>query len=164
MVKVPLSREQREQPGAFSTMQSTQTPGKETHIWVKCVWKQIPETDGDVELNNYSNSSCILRTPGMGPRAFYCIQPHNHSVDKINYLIKEKVESQRTEKTCKYHRGRTQPRHYFNPSRTTKSTIILSHLSVSEERECQIYKANLKQGVSRMQKVEEHFHELGFHM
>lgn len=54
-------------------MQSTQTPGKETHIWVKCGWKQISETDGDVELNHYSNSAHILRTPATGLRAFYCI-------------------------------------------------------------------------------------------
>lgn len=54
-------------------MQSTQTPGKETHIWVKCGWKQISETDGDVELNHYSNSAHILRTPATGLRASYCI-------------------------------------------------------------------------------------------
>lgn len=30
--------------GAFLAMQSTQTPGKGTHIWVKCGWKQSPET------------------------------------------------------------------------------------------------------------------------
>lgn len=132
MVKVPLSREQREQPGAFSTMQSTQTPGKETHIWVKCGWKQIPETDEVVAFNNYSNSSYILRTTGMGLRAFYCIQPHRTLWMELITSIREKVESQRTEKTSKYHTGSIWPRHYLNPSLTTKSTLyslIFQYLS-----------------------------------
>ena len=71
-------------------MQSTQTPGKETHIWVKCGWKQIPETDEDVELDNYSNSPHLLRTPGTGLSAFYCIYPHRTLWMEFSHLYKGK--------------------------------------------------------------------------
>lgn len=73
MVKVPLSREQRIAWRLLNHAEHTVSWERNSHLGELQLETEIPETDGDVELNNYNNSSHIRRTPDLGLRAFYYI-------------------------------------------------------------------------------------------